>query len=981
MRLCRRPDVARRALLPVLVWACVVSAEYVRADEAADIKFFESKIRPVLVEQCYSCHSAGAKILRGGLLLDSRAGLLKGGDSGPAVVPGKPEESVLIEALNFESYEMPPSGKLPKAVIADFETWIKRGAADPRTAPVIVKKSGLDLESGRKFWSFRPIEHPTPPQVKDAAWPSDPLDRFVLAKLEEKGLHPADEATAEAWVRRVYFDLVGLPPSAEEVAAFVQAAAKGGSTSRAKAYAELVDRLLASPQFGERWGRHWLDVARFAESSGGGRSMVFKEAWRYRDYVLRSFNNDKPFDQFVIEQLAGDLLSHEDDASFEEHIVATAYLVLGANNYEEQDKKVLEFDVVDEQIEAVGKGLLGMTIGCARCHDHKFDPIPTADYYALAGIFRSTHTLVHNNVSNWTEVDLPMTAEQAAAIEAHKREVSALKKQIDTMKRASQATESYGLPKGPLAVKDVPGIVVDDAGAKKIGDWTASKYGGSYLGEGFLHDADKDKGSKTVTFQPEFKKRGLYEVRLAYVSGSNRAESVPIDILSCDGEFSTKIDMKQKPPIDGRFLTLGRFNFDEANQWYVMVSNEGTKGVVAVDGVQFLPVDEKPAAPKPAAAKDVAAAAGDDKAKSTTDALAELEKNMKKLTSAAPPRPKAMAVSDAEKIADCPICVRGNVHVPGTVVPRGVLQVATIGPAPEIPSDHSGRLELARWIVDGRNPLTARVYVNRVWHHLFGVGLVRTVDNFGVTGETPSHPELLDHLASRFMDEGWSTKRLVREIVLSRTYGMNSAPNKQAAKIDPENRLLWRMNRKRLDAEAIRDAMLAVSGKLDRTVGGLNVGDPSILKGAGNVTPTEYGYVFADTRRSVYTPAFRNRMLELFEAFDMADQNTVSGRRNVSTVAPQALFMLNAPFVMEQARAAAERALAWDAADDGARVERAFRETIGRGPTTGERKIALAALAAPVELARNEESSDPKVAAWERLFQALFGCLDFRYVD
>ena len=974
---------------PTLFLPAVFAPSVAQATEAGDIAFFESKIRPVLVEKCYSCHSAKSKILQGGLLLDTRDGVFKGGDSGPAVVIGKPDESPLIQALRYDGFEMPPSGKLPEAVIADFEKWVKIGAPDPRKGSAVVKTTTINIEEGRKFWAYRPVQSPPLPKVTDAAWPVDPIDHFVLAKLEEKKLHPSTDADPEVMVRRLYFDLVGLPPPAEVLSRFSAQRSPGTDAARTKAYAELVDELLASPQFGERWGRHWLDVARFAESSGGGRSMVFNQAWRYRDYVLNSFNADKPLDRFVLEQLAGDLLPYKSDAEMQANLVATTYLLLGATNYEEQDKKVLEMDVIDEQIEAVGKGLLGMTIGCARCHDHKFDPIPTADYYALAGIFRSTHVMNHSNVSAWMERPLPMSAEIAAAVKQHEAEVAALKKKIEAAKaQLALTTPESALPKGPLAPEALPGIVVDDEAAKKIGAWTESTSTKTYIGKGYLHDADKEKGEKTITFQPEFAKAGLYEVRLAYAPGTNRARSVPIEILSADGEYSTKVDMKETPPLDGRFVSLGRFRFDESNQWFVMVSNEETKGTVTVDCVQFLPVDEDDTA---AVVKKDDAKKGDaKKATTTADAkndkkavspVAALETEMKKLVAAAPKRPMAMAVEEGKQIADCPICVRGNVHSPGQVVPRGMLQVATRGKMPTIEKDESGRRQLAEWITDKQNPLTARVYVNRVWHHLFGVGLVRTVDNFGVTGETPSHPELLDHLAARFMNEGWSTKRLIREIVLSRTYGQSSAANKQAAAIDPENRLLWRMNRKRLDSESIRDAILVVSGKLDRTFGGQNVNDPNVLKGSGTVTPTEYGFVFTDVRRSVYTPAFRNRMLELFEAFDMADQNTVAGRRNISTVAPQALYMLNAPFVMEQARFAAEKALAAEAVDDGERIDRAFHEALGRAPTEGERKAALAAVTTTTDLARSEESIDPRVAAWERFFQALYGCLDFRYLD
>ena len=367
---------------------------------AEHVEFFENKIRPVLAAKCYACHSAEAKALRGGLLLDSREGLLRGGDSGPAVVVGKPDDSLLLQALRFEGFEMPPEGKLPATTIDDFARWIAIGLPDPRTAKSVPTKKTFDLAAGRRFWSFRPIADPRPPQVGDAAWPAADLDRFVLAALEAKRLAPAAEAAPAVLGRRLYFDLIGLPPTPEQLAAFVDACSRQGFEP---AYRALVDELLARPQFGERWGRRWLDVARFAESSGGGRSVVFKDAWRYRDYVIRAFNQDKPFDRFLTEQIAGDLLEHASADVETDCLVATAYLVLGANNYEEQDKRLLEMDVTDEQIDAVGRGLLGMTLACARCHDHKFDPVPTADYYALAGIFRGTTTLIHENVSRGTK--------------------------------------------------------------------------------------------------------------------------------------------------------------------------------------------------------------------------------------------------------------------------------------------------------------------------------------------------------------------------------------------------------------------------------------------------------------------------------------------------------------------------------------------------------------------------------------------------
>ncbi|MCE9606488.1 MAG: DUF1553 domain-containing protein, partial [Planctomycetia bacterium] len=961
------------------------------------LKHFEAKIRPVLVEKCYSCHSAGAKALRGGLLLDTKEGLILGGDSGPALVVGKPEESSLIQALKFESFEMPPSGKLADNVIADFEHWVKIGAPDPRVGPAkVVQKKGIDLDAGRKFWSFRPVVKPAAPQVKHKAWPHGDIDRFIAAKLDEKGLQPAPDAERAVWLRRVTFDLLGLPPTPAELDAFAVDQATD-------AYEKVVDRLLASPHFGERWGRHWLDVARFAESSGGGRSMVFKEAWRYRDYVVEAFNRDKPLDRFIVEQIAGDLLPHAGDDEERDHLVATSYLVLGANNYEEQDKKVLEMDVADEQIEAIGKGLLGMTIGCARCHDHKFDPIPTADYYALAGIFRSTSVLIHDNVSRWVERPLPMSPELEKVVAKHEAEVAALKQKIDTAKAVvKQLTgPSTNAKTGIVAASSLEGIVVDDAQAKRVGPWSPSKHFKRYVGDGYVTDDDEGKGLKTLTFQPEFKKAGVYDVRLGYIAANDRANAVPISLLTVDGEIEVKVDMRQTPPIDGRFVSLGKYRFDPTNQWFVMISNEETKGYVTVDCLQLVPVDEKPAvAAKDAKPKEVVS---DDRKRAAAEVDA-LEKQMKTLQASGPSRPMTMAVDDAEKVEDCKICIRGNVHNRGSVVPRGVLQVATAGKWQAVPEDQSGRLQLAEWVASSSNPLTSRVYVNRVWHHLFGAGLVRTVDNFGTTGETPSHPELLDYLASEFTASNWSTKRLVRSIALSHVYrtttNTTTTTAKQGAVVDPDNRLLSHMNRRRLDAESIRDAILVASGKLDRKLGGLAVDDPSVLQGVGTVMPTEYGYVFTDVRRSIYTPAFRNRTLELFEAFDFADPNSVTGKRNISTVAPQALYLLNSPFVMEQASAAAARSFAEHSTfDDEQRIEAAFRDTLGRAPTDRELQAGLAAVVATSPAptpsksltARkprivsiddaNEPAVDPRLAAWERLYQALFGCVDFRYVD
>jgi hypothetical protein len=488
-----------------------------------------------------------------------------------------------------------------------------------------------------------------------------------------------------------------------------------------------------------------------------------------------------------------------------------------------------------------------------------------------------------------------------------------------------------------------------------VGEWTLSKYSGSYIGDGYLHDGNAGKGQKTLTFVPEFPAAGRYEVRLAYTPGTNRATKVPVHVLHLDGEFTGHVNEQETPPIDGRFVSLGTFRFDRSGQWYVLVSNEGTSGHVIVDAVQLLPADG--AAAKKAESKPAAKTAPPDSA--------ALEAQLKKLEADGPQRPAAMGVVEAAKVGDTSICIRGNLNNRGDRVPRGFLRVATTGSMPAIPAQQSGRRELAEWLASADNPLTARVMVNRVWHHLFGAGLVRTVDVFGSTGEPPSHPELLDHLALQFVRDGWSVKRLVRSMVLSRAYRMSTSgqSDARARDTDPDNRLLRQMNRKRLEAECLRDAMLVASGTLDRTAGG-----PTMKPG----TASEVGYVFDDARRSVYLPVFRNRLPELFEVFDFADPNVVLGRRNVSTVAPQALFLMNNPFVMGQAREAARRALATPG-DDAARLERAFRSALGRAPSPRERDLALRFVTGQEGAARQ--------AAWEGVYHALFACIDFRYVN
>ncbi len=896
--------------------------------------------------------------VKGGLRLDTKADWETGGDSGSAIVPGKPDESLLIKAVRYtdKDLKMPEKRKLPDGEIAILEQWVQMGAPDPRLGNAVVAKrqTGMSLDDGRNFWSYVAPKRARIPTVADAAWPFTDVDRFILNKQEATNIKPGPDTPRATLARRLYFTLTGIPPSPEQLAAF-----------GAKGIEKVTDELLSTPQFGEHFGRHWLDVARFAESSGGGRTLLFKDAWRYRDYVIDSFNRGIPYDRFLREQIAGDLLPADSLADKQRLLAATAFLVLGPTNYEEQDKQQLRFDVIDEQLDTIGKGILGQTIGCARCHDHKFDPIPQHDYYALAGILASTRTLANytDNVARWIDVPFPLDKDAEEKLRTHEAQIASLKERLAAAKKVDvKAVNPDAIPKAgaPVAVAALPGIIVDDNDAKAIGDWTRSQHSRSYVGDGYLHDANIGKGEKTLTFTPKLPMSGRYEVRLAYPSDENRAARVPVHIFHANGEETVYVNQTQVPPISGRFISLGRFRFEKDGAGYVLVSNEGTTGFVCADAVQFIPEAEADAVPEPSPASDFQGVS-----------VKSLEVKLKKLVSSGPTRPVAMSVRDDDAPADTYIRIRGLVAQKAALVPRGFLRVANNKPT-AIPPSQSGRLELADWLASPDNPLTARVYVNRVWHWLFGAGIVRTVDNFGTTGDAPTHPELLDFLATEFIAGGWDTRKLVRTIVLSHTWQLATAAPSAS---DPENRLLSHYPRRRLDAEQLRDSMLATSGELRSDLLGPNIG------GAGEIDANdtaaqniEYKYEFTDTRRSVYTPAFRNRRLELFEVFDFGDINTTLGRRSASNVAPQALYMLNHPFVLTQSRIAAQRALA-SSANDEERVQYAFLTTVGREPTTRERATALEHIAAV--------GADRKVReeAWSRLYQALFGCMDFRYLD
>ncbi|MDG2013610.1 MAG: DUF1549 domain-containing protein [Pirellulaceae bacterium] len=537
----RMPSVVLVSLIGVLTLSQVaaVQAQEREAFSAVQLDFFENKVRPILVEHCLECHGSKEDKLRGGLRLTSRQEIIEGGDSGAAATPGDPDNSLLMSAVHYEDFEMPPSGQLAEREIEVLAEWIRIGLPDPRQPDLVAASEMFDMAAARKHWAFQPRQDEQGPY--SAAPLPRVIDQLVETRLNRDNegkfrLKMNDPADRETLVRRLHLTLVGLPPTIEEIDAFTTVKQR-------------VDELLASPRYGERWGRHWLDVARFAESSGGGRSLMFSDAWRYRDYVIDAFNKDKPVDQFVKEQIAGDLLPAESREQRNEQIVATGFLALGPTNYEQQDKEGLAIDVVDEQIDTVGRAFMGMTLGCARCHDHKFDPITTEDYYALAGIFKSTDTVVHSNVSKYVETSIASSQQQKQQ-QKHRQTVKRLTSQLT---KAKTAVESLGgqIPGTANAKKSrpassLPGLVIDNLVAERVGQWQESEFAGTFIDANYIHDQDKDKGTKKVIFTPRFKAGGEYEVRMSYTAGGHRASNVPVLIDHQDGQTRRQVNQSKK---------------------------------------------------------------------------------------------------------------------------------------------------------------------------------------------------------------------------------------------------------------------------------------------------------------------------------------------------------------------------------------------------------------------------------------------------
>lgn len=912
----------------------------------AGIEFFEKEVRPLLVKHCYQCHAGEES--NGSLRLDSRDAVLRGGDSGPAIVTGDPEKSRLIRAIRYkdQDLQMPPDTPLAPAEVEILEKWVAVGAPDPRLESIgkePLKLSGMSIDEGRQFWSFQPVASPPVPEVDGRDWVRTPIDSFVLARLEARGLKPAPPADKRTLIRRVTLDMIGLPPTPSEVDAFL-------ADQSPEAFQKVVERLLRSPGYGVRWGRHWLDVARYADSNGLDENLAFGNAWRYRDYVIGAFINDKPFDKFLIEQVAGDLLPEAN----EETKTATGFLALGAKVLAEPDREKLEMDTIDEQLDTIGKAFLGMTFGCARCHDHKFDPLKQSDYYALAAILKSTKTFAETNtgaIKHWFEYSFA-TAEEQKRLEQIDKKIADAKaaaaafklKAIENRRTTAHAKATEYLMAAAQFTPDTPFPEIKSI-AQPLGLHPL------ILRHCRFHlDHHKD--------HPFFSQwhalvavRDIDGIEKHYRPLLTEAEAAFASIRAKNSSAAALEDPRLEP---------------------------ARAALYDMDGFLALP-------PKPELAFDA----------ETLSEFNHLSDEARILESNSADATAAMGVADGTLHKEIPIHIRGSHLNLGDKVPRGFPAVMLDSKGqPPLPDNQSGRLEFARWMASDQHPLTSRVYANRVWRWHFGRGMVASTENFGIQGDPPSHPELLDWLARYFMENGWSTKALHRLILNSNTYQMASHhPDESAASAaDPENKLLLKFPLMRLDAEQIRDSILAVSGRLDASLGGKTVPlrNRQFVFDHTSIDHTRYDGL----RRTLYLPVIRNNLYTLFQQFDFPDPTTPSGNRNTTVVAPQALLMMNSDLIMDSADALAVRLVA-QAGDDVARVQTAYQLALGRPATDSETQRALVfikefqtevsssknvAISGNPENQTNAAAQSATCEAWSIFCQSLFACNEFFFV-
>ena len=929
-------------LLAAALAAAALASPALAASEPG-LEYFEKHVRPLLAAKCQACHNAQLK--SGNIDLSGAEGFVRARDEAALVSADDPDSSRLLAIVGYAArVKMPPGGKLAAGEIGVLRNWVRQGApwpgAERREAMIPAGEEGSFTAAQKSYWAFQPVRDPNLPAVANEDWAESPIDRFVLAKLEEKGLQPAPAADRLTWLRRATFDLTGLPPTPRESEAFL---ADESTLARAR----VVERLLASPAYGERWGRHWLDIARYADSTGNDEDHRYPYAWRYRDYVIDAFNDDIPYDRFVVEQIAGDLLPGADPEGINRRgIVATGFLALGPKAVAQQDKKRMLYDVYDEQIEVVSKALLGLTVACARCHDHKFDPILTKDYYSLAGIFASTRNFRDSETHVSRLLFRPLVPrEQHERYEAEQRVIQ--NKQIELDNAADIEIENYidsianrtaEYMLGARAIYE-DGRAAGEVAARRNLDPALLERWAAYLEPGEEPRAQLAEWRAAMPSQREavaVAYGGRYRARLEEWHRIVRRWRASVITLLETGTMT--------PPPKPRFQPgLDRFFYDVYHAKGAPLRFER---------------EERDQILKP----------------ETHASIARLRVEIKELqASAAPEPPMANAVEEGEAVEQR-VFVRGDYSAEGAVAAK--VFPAIIAGFDQAPvASGSGRLELARWIASGDNPLTARVMVNRIWQRHFGEGIVRTPSNFGKLGTPPTHPELLDWLAARFVKDGWSVKNMHRRLMLSSAYGMSSAASDAAARADPANLWLSRFNRRRLDIEELRDGMLAIDGTLDLAKGG------TMQSGFGTDRENSNSRLSIDPatspRRMVYLPLRRANLPTLLNLFDFGDAVTSIGKRPVTNVAPQALFMMNSEFVHERAGNLAEQLLADAESSDAGRVRDAYLRVLAREPDAGELDRSLSYLGG---FGTRFGDATPR-EAWQSYCRVLLASNDFIYVD
>jgi mono/diheme cytochrome c family protein len=1004
-----------------------------RALETNGEAFFEANIRPLLLERCAECH--GETKQKGGLRLDSKAAWQRGGDSGTALTPGNPEASLLLKAVRYADSElqMPPKKRLDPAEVALLEEWIKMGAPDPRTGPASPVPGSIK-DAASQHWAFQPVRRPAPPDTPHSNGPAHPVDAFVSSRLDAEGLAPNSAADHRTLIRRATYDLTGLPPTPEEIRAFLEDASPG-------AFERVVERLLASKAYGERWGRHWLDVARYADTAGDGADYPVREAAKYRDWVIQSFNEDKPYDAFLREQIAGDILARNaPPETLAPHVTATGFLAVGKRYGYKPSPDFQHLDFADA-IDSLGRSLLGLSIGCARCHDHKFDPITMADYYGMYGIFQSTQWAFPGGEEQKRPSHFPPLVPPGEAARLDGIKTQSLARLDEKISRAKKDRANYDVPafaggidlafEGQTAGKP-PGTPWLSAGPNLVQADAQSPFAhvhprgklGVRLGSSAPNDGVRyvfTKGlratpGKTMEFTIDFRtapsgapsgeKDGSYRFYLGRGVIQSQALEVSVSATELAIRNGTQWEVVRKLA-PGHWNTL-RLTLDPGRKTYSGIAgtpgdlttfenkalgaawdgvadtficdgNGHVKGTVPARDLDNLGLQESPFGPPgsgPVAAP-VPPAGLAEKLKALDAEIAQTTKERDAL-SAESPYPVAYGVSEGTPV-NARIQHRGEPEKPREEVPRRFLEVLGGDLLPQ-PARGSGRLELADWITRPSNPLTARVFVNRVWQWHFGTGLVPSASDFGLRGDPPSHPELLDWLAAEFTRSGWSLKNLHRLILRTAAYQRSSADNPVNLKKDPSNRWLWRFERRPLDAESIRDSMLSLSGLMDRSVPGGHP-FPAVQTWAFTIH-RPFHEVYESHHRSVYLMVQRNRRHPFLSLFDGADPNTSVPRRQPTTTPTQALYLLNSPFVQEQAKGMARRLLALPL-EDAARVRLAFESAHARQPAQTEVDDTLHFIKAYHEqlAARQRPGDAPGESAWSGFTRVLLTANAFLYLD